>query len=154
MPKVIIAGAGLVGSLNACFFAAKGWQVEVYDARPDIRTMEHVPGRSINLALSHRGQSALEAVGLKDYITHQGVKLFARLVHDIDGTTIHKQPYGQPGQHIISINRRHLNEVMITEAEKFQNVRFFFEHKVKKVDAHKGSLSIQRKPNSSTSKPI
>ena len=34
--------------------------------------MEHVQGRSINLALSHRGKSALEAVGLKDYIVTQG----------------------------------------------------------------------------------
>jgi kynurenine 3-monooxygenase len=60
--------------------------------------MEHVPGRSINLALSFRGKSALEAVGLKDYIVNQGVELAARLVHDIDGETLHRQPYGQPGE--------------------------------------------------------
>lgn len=39
MPKVLIAGAGLVGSLNAIFFAKKGWDVEVYELRPDIRLM-------------------------------------------------------------------------------------------------------------------
>ena len=39
----------------------------------DIRQMEHVPGRSINLALSYRGKCALEAVGLKDYIVEQGM---------------------------------------------------------------------------------
>ncbi|KAH7694348.1 Protein KMO-1 [Aphelenchoides avenae] len=57
---------------------------------------------------------------------------------------MHRQPYGQPGQHIISINRRHLNEVMITEAEKFENVRFFFEHKVLKADPNKGTLLVDR----------
>lgn len=98
MPKVIIAGAGLVGALNAVFFAQKGWEVEVYEQRSDIRTMEHVPGRSINLALSHRGKSALEAVGLKDYIAASGVQLHARLVHDSDGKTLHRLPYGQVGQ--------------------------------------------------------
>ncbi|KAK6019268.1 hypothetical protein OSTOST_15103 [Ostertagia ostertagi] len=102
MPKVAIAGAGLVGALNACYFAQRGWEVEVYEYRrgdnfeyclrlsltsehvkplssgcykifcSDIRTMEHVPGRSINLALSQRGKCALEAVGLKDYIVEQG----------------------------------------------------------------------------------
>ncbi|VDP05168.1 unnamed protein product [Heligmosomoides polygyrus] len=130
MPKVAIAGAGLVGALNACYFAQRGWDVEVYEFRRDIRTLEHVPGRSINLALSQRGKCALEAVGLKDYIVDQGVPMYARLVHNVDGKTFSRQPYGQPGEHIVSINRRHLNEVMITQAEKSKNVRFFFEHKV------------------------
>ncbi|ETN69549.1 FAD binding domain protein [Necator americanus] len=144
MPKVVIAGAGLVGALNACYFAQRGWDVEVYEFRRDIRAMEHVPGRSINLALSYRGKCALEAVGLKDYIVEQGVELYARLVHNKDGKTFSRQPYGQPGEHIVSINRRHLNEVMITQAEKSQNVKFFFEHKVGSVDLDKRELLVTR----------
>uniref|UniRef100_A0A0N4Z5L6 Kynurenine 3-monooxygenase n=1 Tax=Parastrongyloides trichosuri TaxID=131310 RepID=A0A0N4Z5L6_PARTI len=142
MPKVLIAGGGLVGALNACFFANRGWDVEVFDVRMDIRKMEHVPGRSINLALSQRGKASLDAVGLKDYIANSGVQMFARLVHDMDGKTLHKQPYGQPGEHIVSINRRHLNEIMITEAEKFDKVSFYFEHKVIKADSRKKELVI------------
>ncbi|GMT09505.1 hypothetical protein PFISCL1PPCAC_802, partial [Pristionchus fissidentatus] len=143
MPKVIIAGAGLVGALNACFFAKRGWDVEVYEFRRDIRTMEHVPGRSINLALSCRGKTALEAVGLREYIVDQGVEMFSRLVHESDGIHTNRQPYGQPGEHIVSINRRHLNEVMITQAELSHNVRFFFQHKVKKVDLEKNELVVE-----------
>ncbi|CAP39652.1 Protein CBG23368 [Caenorhabditis briggsae] len=143
MPSVAIAGAGLVGALNACFFAQKGWDVSVYEFRKDIRTMKHVQGRSINLALSQRGKSALEAVGLKEYIVNQGVPLYARLVHNKDGKTYSRQPYGKPGEHIVSINRRHLNEVMITQAEKSPNVKFFFEHKVKSVDYDKKQLVVQ-----------
>ncbi|CEF68804.1 Kynurenine 3-monooxygenase [Strongyloides ratti] len=142
MPKVLIAGGGLVGALNACFFANRGWDVEVFDIRMDIRKMEHVPGRSINLALSQRGKASLDAVGLKDYIANSGVKMFSRLVHDIDGKTFHRQPYGQPGEHIVSINRRHLNEIMITEAEKFNKVKFYFEHKVIKADCKKKELHV------------
>ncbi|KAI6225197.1 Kynurenine 3-monooxygenase [Aphelenchoides fujianensis] len=145
MPKVLIAGAGLVGALNAVFFARRGWDVEVYEQRPDIRQMEHVPGRSINLALSQRGKSALEAVGLRSYIVEKGVELSGRLIHDPDGRTLHRQPYGQVGQHIVSINRRHLNEVMLTEAERFENVRFFFEHKVQKIDLRKRMLVFERR---------
>ncbi|CAD6200189.1 unnamed protein product [Caenorhabditis auriculariae] len=143
MPTVIIAGAGLVGALNACFFAQRGWNVQVYEYRKDIRTMAHVQGRSINLALSQRGKSALEAVGLREYIVNQGVPMYARLVHNKDGKTYSRQPYGRPGEHIVSINRRHLNEVMITQAEKCPNVKFFFEHKVKNVDVDKGSITVQ-----------
>ncbi|XGW03517.1 hypothetical protein V3C99_015027 [Haemonchus contortus] len=142
MPKVAIAGAGLVGALNACYFAQRGWDVEVYEYRRDIRTMDHVPGRSINLALSQRGKCALEEVGLKDYIVEQGVALYARLVHNIDGKTFSRQPYGQPGEHIVSINRRHLNEVLITQAESSKKVRFFFEHKVRSADLDKKELHV------------
>ncbi|KAK5986954.1 FAD-dependent monooxygenase [Trichostrongylus colubriformis] len=104
--------------------------------------MEHVPGRSINLALSQRGKCALEAVGLKDYIVEQGVALYARLVHNIDGKTFSRQPYGQPGEHIVSINRRHLNEVLISQAESSKKVRFFFEHKVTAIDLEKKEMSV------------
>ncbi|MFH4973564.1 hypothetical protein AB6A40_000273 [Gnathostoma spinigerum] len=68
MPQVIIVGAGPVGALNACYFAKRGWSVEVFEYRRDIRTSEHVPGRSINLSLSFRGKCALEKVGLKDIV--------------------------------------------------------------------------------------
>uniref|UniRef100_A0A915DSS7 Kynurenine 3-monooxygenase n=1 Tax=Ditylenchus dipsaci TaxID=166011 RepID=A0A915DSS7_9BILA len=152
--KVVIAGAGLVGAMNACFFAAKGWQVEVYEARNDIRSMAHVAGRSINLALSRRGMASLEAIGLKDYIVHKGVEMHARLVHDIDGKTIHRQPYGQPGQHIVSINRRHLNEALIDEAEKYPTVKFFFQHKIVKLKSSNGKpgngLTIENNLNNET----
>ncbi|KAE9548167.1 hypothetical protein FO519_008620 [Halicephalobus sp. NKZ332] len=143
MPKVIISGAGPVGALNACFFAQKGWNVEVYEFRPDIRTTERVQGKSINLALSYRGECALEAVGLKDYILSQGIPMYARLIHDQDGKTIHTQPYGRPGERIVSINRKQLNEVMVAQAERFTNVKFFFKHTVMNVDPKKGIVTVE-----------
>ncbi|KJH52278.1 putative kynurenine 3-monooxygenase [Dictyocaulus viviparus] len=139
MPKVAIAGAGLVGALNACYFAQRGWDVEVYEYRRDIRTMEHVPGRSINLALSYRGKCALEAIGLKDYIVSQGVELHARLVHNKDGKTFSRQPYGQPGE-------RSGNESVQWTARSLQRFSlmhgFFFEHKVKSIDLEKKELIV------------
>ena len=38
--KVTIAGAGLVGSLEAIYLAKRGFQVEVYERRPDMRKVE------------------------------------------------------------------------------------------------------------------
>ena len=40
MEKVIIVGAGLVGSLQAINMAKKGYQVEVYERRPDMRQIK------------------------------------------------------------------------------------------------------------------
>lgn len=64
----------------------------------DIRTLDHVPGRSINLALSYRGRSALAAVGLEKYVVENGIPMHARLIHDNKGRLASRQPYGRPGQ--------------------------------------------------------
>ena len=51
---VAVVGAGLVGALEAIYLAKRGAEVHIYEYREDIRKMEHVPGRSINLAMSVR----------------------------------------------------------------------------------------------------
>jgi len=60
--------------------------------------MEHVPGRSINLALSVRGRAALKEVGLEDQIVQaHGIPMYARMIHSLDGTT-RQIPYGKKDQ--------------------------------------------------------
>lgn len=44
-----------------------------------------MPGRSINLALSHRGRKALRGIGLEDKILESGVPMYGRLLHSNDG---------------------------------------------------------------------
>lgn len=64
----------------------------------DIRTLEHVPGRSINLAMSVRGRTGLGAVGLEDQvIKNHGIPMRARMIHNTDGTT-RAIPYNKDGQ--------------------------------------------------------
>lgn len=60
--------------------------------------MEHVPGRSINLAMSIRGRSALREIGLEDdVIKNHGLPMEARMIHRLDGST-YSIPYGKKGQ--------------------------------------------------------
>ena len=60
--------------------------------------MEYVPGRSINLAMSIRGRSALRKVGLEDEVVkNHGLPMEARMIHRPDGTT-YSMPYGKKGQ--------------------------------------------------------
>ena len=61
---IAIIGAGLVGSLLAIYLRKRGYEVSVFERRPDIRDEVNDEGRSINLALSNRGIRALEEVGL------------------------------------------------------------------------------------------
>lgn len=115
--KQIIIGAGLVGSLHAVYLAKRGVNVEMFERRPDMRTVDISAGRSINLAISHRGLKALDRVGLKEKVLEMVIPMSGRMIHDVVGNT-NFQPYGKDGQHINSVSRGGLNALLMTEAEK------------------------------------
>ena len=48
MTSVALVGAGLVGSLLGLMLAKRGFNVEIYERRPDMRKEKISAGRSIN----------------------------------------------------------------------------------------------------------
>jgi len=141
--KVAVIGAGLVGSLEACYLAQRGYDVHLYEYRGDIRLMEHVPGRSINLAMSVRGRTAMRAVNVEEKIIREhGIPMHSRMIHNRDGTT-NAQPYDKSGQCIYSVGRRYVNEVLLTRAEEFGNMTIHFNHKLLSADLEKGKATFQ-----------
>ncbi|MFM7671103.1 MAG: FAD-dependent oxidoreductase [Bacteroidota bacterium] len=130
--KVIIVGAGLVGSLLAVYMRRRGHEVSVYERRSDMRTQSVGAGRSINLALSDRGIRALEEVGVMDRIRPIAIPMHGRQIHQADGTEIY-QPYGKTGQYINSVSRGELNKTLMTVAEE-KGARLYFQHRCKSVD--------------------
>ncbi|CAI5653430.1 kynurenine 3-monooxygenase [Oreochromis niloticus] len=140
---VAVVGGGLVGALNACFFAKRGFDVELFESREDIRRAKIVKGRSINLALSHRGRQALKHVGLEEKIVAQGIPMHARMIHSLDG----KQspiPYGRKGQYILSVDRANLNKELLTAAETYPNTKMNFDHKLQDWNAETGLMTFVR----------
>ena len=77
--SVAVIGGGLVGSLHAILLAQRGFRVDLYEARPDIRRLQHVRGRSFNLAVSVRGREALRAVGLEDHVLESAIPMNGRM---------------------------------------------------------------------------
>ena len=71
--------------------------INIFMLSADIRTQEVVKGRSINLALSCRGREALRAVGLEDEMVASGIPMYARMIHNKDGSR-HPIPYGKKDQ--------------------------------------------------------
>lgn len=127
--KIILVGAGLSGSLLSIFLARRGFQVEVYERRPDMRKVSISAGKSINLALSVRGIHALEQVGLAEKVLKNAVPMKGRMIHDPKGD-LSFQPYGKNDSEFInSISRGELNCILMNEAEKFPEVRFHFNHR-------------------------
>ena len=142
MGKAAVVGAGLVGSLWAAYLAQRGYDVDVFERRPDMRKDDRDGGRSINLALSERGIKALAGVGLEHAVRDMCIPMHGRLIHDTHGDT-NMQPYGLPGQYINSISRAGLNRLMLDHAEKSGRVTCHFEHKCTNVDMDNGVLSLE-----------
>lgn len=126
MPRVTIIGAGLAGSLLSIYLARRGFSVDVFEARPDMRKSGIAAGRSINLALSDRGIAALREVGMDEYMLAEAVPMYGRMIHSPTSETKLLPYSGRKGEFINSVSRAGLNTALINEAEKYQNVQFVF----------------------------
>lgn len=141
-PKISIVGAGLVGSLFSCFLAKRGYEVDVYERRQDMRKANISAGKSINLAMSTRGWTALEKAGLKEKMEPLAIPMYSRMIHQQDGSVV-TQAYGKEGEAIYSISRGDLNKIMMEVAEKEPNVNFHFNKKCTNVDFKETTLSFK-----------
>ena len=139
--NITIVGAGLVGSMLACYLSRRGHKVSVYERRPDMRKAGFVGGRSINLALSHRGWKALKGIGLEEAVSKIAIPMKGRVIHDINGGTSFI-PYGKDDQAIYSVSRGELNKIMVIEAEKFKDVNFHFDHRCAAIDFNNNIVTL------------
>ena len=62
--NITIVGAGLAGSLCALYLTKRGHHVSIFERRNDLRSEIITAGKSINLALSKRGLTALKRLVL------------------------------------------------------------------------------------------
>jgi kynurenine 3-monooxygenase len=142
---ITLLGAGLAGSLLAVFLARRGHPVTVYERLPDMRKHEIPAGRSINLALAHRGIRPLEAVGLMPEVQKLLIPMRGRMLHDKSGATS-LTPYGRtPSEVIHSVSRPGLNMLLMDAAEK-AGARFHFGQRVTDVDFDTGHVSLVEEP--------
>ncbi len=133
MNRITLVGGGLAGSLAAVYLAKRGYEVNIYERRPDMRNVEIPAGRSINLALSTRGIDALKRVGLDQVVLDQAIPMAGRMMHDEKGNLAY-QPYGKDGQAINSVSRAHLNIQLLKLADEHENVNQFFNMRCQEVD--------------------
>ena len=143
MPKVVIIGAGLAGSLAAIYLARRGMQVDVFEARGDMRREEVAAGRSINLALSDRGITALREVGMDEYMLAEAIPMYGRMIHSVYGETKMLPYSGRQGEYINSVSRAGLNIALINQAEKYDGVQFIFNERCVDFDFNIGEAAFE-----------
>ncbi len=140
--SVAILGAGLVGSLLSIFLRKRGYKVDIFERRRDMRLIDMSAGRSINLALSLRGLAALLSVGLEEKVKEICIPMHGRMIHNLRGET-ELQPYGKRGEFINSVSRSALNEILMTAAEE-EGVDIHFNHKCDAVDHKTAQCDITK----------
>lgn len=141
MERIHIIGGGLSGSLMAVYLAKRGFDVHLFERRPDLRSNRISAGKSINLALSNRGIKALEKVGLADELLADGIPMYGRMMHSIDGKLSY-QPYGKEGQAIYSVSRGRLNIKLLELADEYPNITLYFNHRCVDVDIENGTSTF------------
>ncbi len=139
---ITVVGAGLTGSLLAIFLARRGFRVEVYEKRADLRRTASGAGRSINLALSVRGLHALRQVGLEDEALGMAIPMSGRLIHPVAGE-LAMQPYSRRDDEVIySVSRDGLNRVLLGAAERQDGVRLYFNARCTDLDLRTNALRV------------
>ncbi len=138
---ITIVGAGLAGSLMAVYLAKKGYAVQIYERRPDMRINNWERGRSINLAISQRGIHALEQVNLWQDILKIAIPMRGRMIHDRQ-QNLTFQPYGIHEHEVIySVSRSALNIALMNAAEQL-GVSMHFNHRCINVEKHENHVNL------------
>ncbi|SDR94999.1 kynurenine 3-monooxygenase [Formosa sp. Hel1_31_208] len=132
--NILIIGAGLCGSLLALRLGQRGYNVTVYEMRPDLRKTDISAGRSINLAFSNRGNKAMKLVGIEEKVKELCVPMNGRMLHDRERNTFLSNYSGREHEYINSISRGGLNALLLDEAETHDNVTLHFNKKCVSVD--------------------
>jgi kynurenine 3-monooxygenase len=133
-PRITIVGAGPVGSLLALTLARRGYELDVFERRPDPQKGAAAAGRSINLAVSTRGLHALHAVGLDRQVLDSAVPMTGRMMHALDGARTFMRYGKDDSEFINSMSRGGLNLLLIEEAAKTGRVRFHFQQRLTAYD--------------------
>jgi kynurenine 3-monooxygenase len=144
--KITLIGAGLTGPLLAIGLIKRGFAVEIYERRPDMRRVHIRAGRSINLALSARGIHALSAAGLWNEMREIAIPMRGRMMHSA-ASELTFQPYGRNEEEVIySVSRADLNIALLNAAEA-AGVKIHFRQRCTDIDLKTGSLHLRDEQN-------
>lgn len=140
--KITLIGAGLNGPLLAILLVQRGFAVEIYERRPDMRRVRMSAGRSINLAISTRGIHALQQAGLWEKMRSIIIPMRGRMMHSLAGELTF-QPYGKDDREVInSISRGELGIALMNAAEE-QGVAIHFQQRCTGYDLKTGAVRLR-----------
>ena len=145
--SVTVIGAGPVGSLLAICLSNHGYRVALYEGRPDSRKTDIYQGRSINIALSDRGWTSLDKIGVGGAAKEDAIPMYHRAIHDLDGA-LSSIRYGGENDAIWSVSRSGINHTLLDIAEARDDVEVHFEHRLVDISLESGECRFRRSDGS------
>lgn len=139
-----IVGGGPVGTLLAISLARHGYKVGLYEGRADSRTTQIYQGKSINIALSDRGWTSLDKIGVSAEARDQAIPMYHRAIHGVDGE-LSSLSYGQDDDAIWSVSRGGINEQLLDIADSEANITTHFEHRLIDLDFESAKATFEVK---------
>ncbi len=143
---ITLIGAGLNGPLLALGLVKRGFKVQIFERRPDMRRVRMSAGRSINLAISTRGIHALKEVGLWSEMQKIIIPMKGRMMHALN-SALTFQPYGKDESEVInSISRAELNMALMNAAEA-EGVKIWFQQRCTGMSLRSRTLHLRDEEN-------
>ena len=140
--KLTLIGSGLTGPLLAISLVERGFDVTLYERRPDMRRVAISAGRSINLALSTRGIHALRQAGVFEQIQKIIIPMRGRMMHAVSGELTF-MPYGKDETEVINaVSRGDLNIALMNAAEA-RGVPINFNQRCTGFDLRSGAVHMR-----------
>src|SRR5690349_24648579 len=130
MQRIIVAGAGLVGSLLAVYLSKKGYRVDVNDRNPGPldASSDARAGKAFNLTLCVRAFKALDEVGVGNLIRSISVPAYGRFAHTEQGELAY-QPYGNNSEALYPVLRSDMSRAPVELAAAQPTVEVHFHQK-------------------------
>lgn len=148
--NITIIGSGLTGPLLAISLAQRGFGVQLYERRLDMRRVQISAGRSINLALSTRGIHALREADVWKEIANIIIPMRGRMMHAVSGELTF-MPYGKDETEVInSVSRADLNIALMNAAER-AGIHIHFNQRCTGLDLRSGAIHLRNEESGAES---
>jgi len=122
--------------------ARHGYKLGLYESRSDSRKTSVYEGKSINIALSDRGWTSLDKIGISAEAKNKAIPMYHRAIHGVDGE-LSSLPYGKEGDAIWSVSRGGINEQLLDIADDEANITTHFEHRLVDVDFESATTTFK-----------
>ncbi len=140
--KILIVGAGMAGCFMGICLAKSGFDVEIYEERPDVRRNPYNSGRSFNLTLYTRSIIAMQKMGIWDDVKKYAVKALGNVAHYSDSRVVFDKFDATDKEVLYTIHRNQLNSTLLNIVDKHANVQIFFESRLTSIDKDRKELTL------------